>query len=57
MGRAVSGVLDALGLEWLEMTRLDEVAAQLDAAAKTCFSTELPVALLVSTLLSGGKRA
>ena len=39
------------------MTRLDEVASQVDAAARTCFSTELPVALVVSTLLSGGKRA
>lgn len=56
MGRAVPGVLDALGIEWLEMTRVDEVAAQVDQAARTCFSTELPVALVISTLLSGGKR-
>jgi sulfopyruvate decarboxylase alpha subunit len=57
MGRAVPRLLDALGVEWLEMTRLDEVAGQVDGAARTCFSTESPVALVVSTLLSGGKRA
>jgi sulfopyruvate decarboxylase alpha subunit len=57
MGQAVPKLLDALGIETVELTRLDEVAAQLDGAARTCFSTEHPVALVVSTLLSGGKRA
>jgi sulfopyruvate decarboxylase alpha subunit len=54
-GRAAPRLLDALGIEAIEMTRLDEVEKQLDAAARSCFSTELPWALVVSPLLSGGK--
>ena len=56
MGRAVPKVLDALGIETVTLERQAELAELLDQAAKTCFSTSLPVALIVSTLLSGGKR-
>jgi sulfopyruvate decarboxylase alpha subunit len=56
-GRAAPRMLDALGIETIELTRIDEVEKQLDAAARSCFSTELPWALVVSPLLSGGKRA
>ena len=56
-GHAAPRLLDALGIEAIEMTRLDEVGKQLDAAARSCFATELPWALVVSPLLSGGKRA
>lgn len=54
-GRAAPLVLDALGIERVELTRADEVERQLDMAARSCFSTELPWALIVSPLLSGGK--
>jgi sulfopyruvate decarboxylase alpha subunit len=56
-GRAAPRLLDALGVEVVELTRLEEVEKQVDAAARSCFSTELPWALVVSPLLSGGKRA
>ena len=56
MGRAVPKVLDALDIETTILERQAELAMQLDQAAKTCFSTSRPVALIVSTLLSGGKR-
>jgi sulfopyruvate decarboxylase alpha subunit len=56
MGRAVPSLLAALGIETVELTRLDEVAAQVDQSARTCYATGSPLALIVTTLLSGGKR-
>ena len=56
MGRAVPKVLDALDIETVTLERQAELVEQFDQAAKTCFSTSRPVALIVSTLLSGGKR-
>ena len=56
-GRAVPRLLEALGVEVVELTRLEEVEKQVDAAARSCFATELPWALIVSPLLSGGKSA
>jgi sulfopyruvate decarboxylase alpha subunit len=56
MGQAVPKVLDALGIETVTLERPDALSEQVDQAAKTCFSTLRPVALIVSTLLSGGKR-
>jgi hypothetical protein len=49
-------VLDALGIEMVTLERRAEIAEQIDQAAMACFSTLRPVALIVSTLLSGGKR-
>ncbi|MFN8526328.1 MAG: decarboxylase [Chloroflexota bacterium] len=56
MGRATEGVLASLNIETVTMERLDMVAEQVDQAARTCFASSLPVALIVSTLLTGGKR-
>ncbi len=56
MGQAVPKVLDALGIETVILERQEGLAEQLDQSAKTCFSTSRPLALIVSTLLSGGKR-
>jgi sulfopyruvate decarboxylase alpha subunit len=56
MGRAVPKVLDALAIETVVLEREDALAEQVDQAARTCFATSSPVALIVSTLLSGGKR-
>ena len=55
-GRAVPKLLDALGIETVTLERHDMLAQQVDQAARTCFSTSLPVAFVISTLLSGGKR-
>lgn len=56
MGRAVPKVLDALDIETVVLERREGLAEALDQSAKTCFSTSRPLALIVSTLLSGGKR-
>jgi sulfopyruvate decarboxylase alpha subunit len=56
MGRAVPKLLDALGAETVTLERLDGLAELIDQAARSCFATGGPFALVVSTLLSGGKR-
>ena len=56
MGRALPKLLDALGIEAVELARLEEVGPLVDQAARSCFSSGQVVALVVSTLLSGGKR-
>ena len=55
-GGASRKLLDATGIETAEMTRLEDVGVLVDQAARTCFSAGVPVALVVSTLLSGGKK-
>ena len=55
-GGASRKLLDAMGVETAEMTRPEDVPALVDQAARTCFSAGVPVALVVSTLLSGGKK-
>jgi sulfopyruvate decarboxylase TPP-binding subunit len=56
MGRAVPKLLDALGVETVALERLDGLAELLDQVARSCFATGGPFALIISTLLSGGKR-
>lgn len=56
-GRAVPKVLDALGIETATLDRIDEVGTLVDQAIYTAYSTSQPVALIASTLLTGGKRA
>jgi sulfopyruvate decarboxylase alpha subunit len=56
MGQAVPKLLDALGIETTVLERRRVVAEQFDQAARTCFSTGSVVAMIVSTLMSGGKR-
>ena len=56
-GRAVPKLLDALGIETATIERLEDVATLVDQAIYSAFSTSQPVALIASTLLTGGKRA
>ena len=56
MGRAVEKILEALEIETVLLERLPEVGPLLDLAIHTCFSTSRPVAVIVSPLLTGGKR-
>jgi sulfopyruvate decarboxylase alpha subunit len=56
MGRALPKLLDALGVEAVDLTRIEEVGPLVDQAARSCFSSGQVIALVVSTLLSGGKR-
>jgi sulfopyruvate decarboxylase alpha subunit len=55
MGRAVERILDALGIETIVLERQAEITPLVDQAIQTCFSTSRPVALIVSSLLTGGK--
>ena len=55
-GRAAPALLAAIGVEAVELRRLDEVGRLVDQAARSCFSSQQVDALVVSTLLSGGKR-
>ena len=56
LGHAAPKLLDALGIEAVELARLEDVGPLVDQAARSCFSSGQVVALVVSTLLSGGKR-
>ena len=56
MGRATPRLLEAIGIETVSLEHQAELAEQVDQAARTCFATSGPVALIISTLLSGGKR-
>jgi len=55
-GRATPKLLDALGIETAIMERAAEVGTIVDQALYSAFSTSQPVALIASTLLTGGKR-
>ena len=52
--RTMRPVLDALSIETIHMTRLDEIAFQLDRSIKQAFTTRRPCAFVLSPLLTGG---
>ena len=56
VGRAIRPITDAIGLQHFTLTRLDEVEETVDGAIKLCYSSKLPVGVLLSSLLTGGKR-
>ena len=55
MGQALRPTLDGLDVPHFTMEREDEVANIMNGAIKLAFSTDRPVAVIVSPLLSGGK--
>lgn len=57
MGQALRPILDGLGIQHFTIDRDDDVAPVIAGAAKLAFSTERPVAIIVSPLLTGGKTA
>ena len=57
MGQALRPLLDGLGVQHFTVERLDEVAPVLDGATKLAYSTDRPVAVILSPLLTGGKQA
>lgn len=57
MGQALRPVLDGLGVPHFTLERDDEVAKIVTGACKLAFSTDRPVALILSPLLTGGKQA
>lgn len=56
VGRAVRPIMDVLGLQHFTLARLDEAEKIVDGAIKVCYSSKLPVGVLLSSLLTGGKR-
>lgn len=55
LGRATPHILDALGIQAFSIGTGDDVEGTVDGAAKLAFSSSLPVALLFSPTLTGGK--
>ena len=53
--RTMRPVLDSLAMEHHTMTRLDELEFIVDRSIKQAISTQAPVALILSPLLTGGK--
>ncbi|RMF83561.1 MAG: sulfopyruvate decarboxylase subunit alpha [Nitrospinota bacterium] len=56
MGRAVRPIFDALGILHFTLQREEEIRKRVQGAIFSAYSTRLPVALILSTLLTGGKR-
>lgn len=56
LGRAMPSILEALGIQsfWIDAT--EQVRPVLDGAAELAFASSLPVAVLLPTTLTGGKR-
>ena len=57
VGKAVAPILDALGLQHFALYRKEELLPILDGAIELSYAGRLPVGLLLSTLLTGGKLA
>ena len=55
IGKAVAPTLDALGLQHFAPSREDELRTVLEGAIQLCYAGRLPVGVLLSTLLTGGK--
>ncbi len=55
LGHAVPRVLDALGIQTFPLTPEAEIAPVLAGAAELAFATMMPVAVVLTTRLTGGK--
>ena len=55
--RAIPGILDALGLQYFNLTREDELPQIIKGGIELCYASRLPVANLLSTLLTGSRHA
>jgi sulfopyruvate decarboxylase TPP-binding subunit len=54
--RTMRPVLDALGIEHHTITRLDETEFIVDRTIRQAVATQAPACLILSPLLTGGKR-
>jgi sulfopyruvate decarboxylase alpha subunit len=54
--RAIRPTLDALGIPHYTLNRADEVEFVARRIASQCFNTQQPAALILSSLLTGGKQ-
>jgi len=55
MGKALRGTLDALGLQHFTLRREDEIETTMQGAIKTAYTSEQPVAVILSSELVGWK--
>ncbi|MGD8984226.1 MAG: hypothetical protein PVH99_04565 [Desulfobacteraceae bacterium] len=55
MGKAIRSILDALGIQHYTLDREDSVDLVLNGAIKTAYSSDQPVAVILSTALVGWK--
>jgi sulfopyruvate decarboxylase alpha subunit len=56
LGRAIPRIFEALGIQSFWINTTDELRPAIDGAAGLAFASSLPVALLLPTTLTGGKR-
>ncbi len=56
MGQATGPVLDALGIRWIRPTSVAELEAQADGLVTLGYTRSLPVALVLPSELTGGKK-
>ena len=56
MGRALTRILDALGIRWIRPTSIAELEQQADGLIKLCYVSAHPVAIVLPTELTGGKK-
>lgn len=54
--RTMRPILDSMGIEHHTMTRLDEAAFVADRTIRQAFATRWPACLIISPLLSGGRK-
>jgi sulfopyruvate decarboxylase alpha subunit len=55
LGRATPRIFEALGIQAFWIDQAEEIASIVGGATKLAFASSLPVALVLSTTLSGGK--
>jgi len=55
LGRASPKIFEALGIQAFWIDNAEEIASTVDGATKLAFGSGIPVALMLSTTLSGGK--
>ncbi len=55
LGKALRRILEALGIQHYTVDREDELEIIVDGAIKTAYTSELPVAVILSTALVGWK--
>jgi sulfopyruvate decarboxylase alpha subunit len=56
MGRGIGAMLDALDIQHHTLDRLDTLERTLDYGLTTAYLTNAPIAFIISSLLSGGKK-
>ena len=54
--RTMRPILESMGIEHHTMTRLDEAAFMADRTIRQAFATRWPACLIISPLLSGGRK-